>query len=110
MGMMIHRHKAKVNGAARKAAPSNKPKAENKEVKVDEPEKRQDGVFVKDIVDLNCFSVRTLNILYAADIRTVGDLTKLHKTDVLKLRNAGKTTLSEINDFFEKYGLEWNKD
>ena len=76
-------------------------------IKVDEPEKRQDGVFVKDIVDLNCFSVRTLNILYAADIRTVGDLTKLHKTDVLKLRNAGKTTLSEINDFFEKYGLEW---
>ena len=77
-------------------------------IKVDEPKKRQDGVFVKDIVDLNCFSVRTLNILYAADIRTVGDLTKLHKTDVLKLRNAGKTTLSEINDFFEKYGLEWN--
>ena len=78
-------------------------------IKVDEPEKRQDGVFVKDIVDLDCFSVRTLNILYAADIRTVGDLTKLHKTDVLKLRNAGKSTLGEINNFFEKYGLEWNK-
>lgn len=44
MGMMIHRHKAKVNGAARKAAPSNKPKAENKEVKVDEPEKVDDEV------------------------------------------------------------------
>ena len=77
------------------------------EKKDKELEKRQDGVFVKNIVDLNCFSVRTLNILYAAGIRTIADLTKLHKTDVLKLRNAGKGTLSEINDFFEKYGLEW---
>jgi DNA-directed RNA polymerase alpha subunit len=76
-------------------------------IKVDEPEKRQDGVFVKNIVDLSCFSVRTVNVLYAADIRTIADLTKLQKVDVLKLRNAGKGTLSEINDFFEKYGLEW---
>ena len=72
-----------------------------------ESEKRQDGVFVKNIGDLSCFSVRTVNVLYAADIRTIADLTKLQKVDVLKLRNAGKGTLSEINDFFEKYGLEW---
>ena len=76
------------------------------EKKDKEPEK-QDGVFVKNIVDLSCFSVRTVNVLYAADIRTIADLTKLQKVDVLKLRNAGKGTLSEINDFFEKYGLEW---
>ena len=76
-------------------------------IKVDESEKRQDGVFVKNIEDLSCFSVRTINVLYAADIRTIADLTKLQKVDVLKLRNAGKGTLSEINDFFEKYGLEW---
>ena len=71
-----------------------------------EHEKRQDGVFVQNLVELG-FSVRTLNILYAADIRTVADLTKMHKTDILKLRNAGKGTLKEIDDFFEKYGLKW---
>ena len=71
-----------------------------------EHEQRQDGVFVQNLVELG-FSVRTLNILYAADIRTVADLTKMHKTDILKLRNAGKGTLKEIDDFFEKYGLNW---
>lgn len=69
--------------------------------------KRQDGVFVKDLADLRCFSVRTLNVLSADGIRTVFDLTKLHETaDVMRNSYIGK----EIKDFFEKYGLEWNKD
>ena len=54
-------------------------------------------------------SVRTLNILIAAGIKTVEDLTKLHKTDVLKFRNAGRKTLIELDDFFDKHGLEWKK-
>ena len=54
-------------------------------------------------------SVRTLNILLAAGIKTVEDLTKLHKTDVLKFRNAGRKTLIELDDFFDKHGLEWKK-
>ena len=52
-------------------------------------------------------SVRTLNILYANDIETIGDLVKLHDTDILKLRNAGRKTLIELNVFMTLQGLEW---
>ena len=41
------------------------------------------------------------------DIETVGDLTRLHKTDLLKLRNFGKKCLIEIDDFLNELGLEW---
>lgn len=62
----------------------------------------------KKLVDYH-LSVRTLNILCAGGIETIGDLVKLHKTDILKLRNAGRKTLIELDDFMTLQGIEWAK-
>ena len=42
-------------------------------------------------------------------IETLGDLTKLHKTDWLKMRNSGKKSLGELDDLLTAHGLEWAK-
>ena len=62
------------------------------------------GVLSKRLVDCN-LSVRTLNGLHANGVDTVGDLVKLHKTDLLRMRNCGKKMLSELDDFLSDLGL-----
>ena len=47
------------------------------------------------LVDMN-LSVRALNCLKAADVETLGDLVQYNKTDLLKFRNFGKKSLSEL--------------
>lgn len=47
------------------------------------------------LVDMN-LSVRALNCLKAADVDTLGDLVQFNKTDLLKFRNFGKKSLSEL--------------
>lgn len=47
------------------------------------------------LVDMN-LSVRALNCLKAADVETLGDLVQFNKTDLLKFRNFGKKSLSEL--------------
>ncbi|MBF1507748.1 MAG: DNA-directed RNA polymerase subunit alpha, partial [Prevotella pallens] len=42
-------------------------------------------------------SVRALNCLKAADVETLGDLVQYNKTDLLKFRNFGKKSLSELD-------------
>jgi len=58
------------------------------------------------LVECN-LSVRSVNILHACGIETIGDLVKLHETDIRKLRNAGPKTIIELNDFMTLQGLEW---
>ena len=65
-------------------------------------------ILSKRLVDCE-LSVRTLNICHANDIETLGDLTKLHKTDWLKYRNGGKKSLIELDDLLAANGLEWAK-
>ena len=60
----------------------------------------------KRIEDCNV-SVRTMNICKANGIDTLGDLTKLHKTDWLKFRNGGKMSLIELDDLLHDNGLDW---
>lgn len=55
-------------------------------------------------------SVRTLNCLKASDIDTVGDICRYGKTDLLKMRNFGKKSLTEVDDFIEAQGLEFRMD
>jgi len=50
-------------------------------------------------------SVRALNCLKAADIETLGDLVAYKKTDLLKFRNFGKKSLTELEDLIENNGL-----
>lgn len=65
-------------------------------------------ILSKRLVDCE-LSVRTLNICHANGIETLGDLTKLHKTDWLKYRNGGKKSLIELDDLLSANGLEWAK-
>ena len=50
-------------------------------------------------------SVRALNCLESAEISTVGELVKRTEPELLKMRNFGKTTLSEIKIKLEAFGL-----
>lgn len=52
-------------------------------------------------------SVRTLNLCKANGIETLGDLTRLHKTDWLKFRNGGKKSLTELDELLTANGLTW---
>ena len=54
-----------------------------------------------------CFSVRTMNVLRAADLETVGDLLKLNCTALLQFRNFGKKSQEELNDFVKGIGKKW---
>lgn len=55
------------------------------------------------------FSVRTWNCLVAADVKTLGDLISLKKTDYLRLRGFGRISLGEIEDYATKFGYELKK-
>jgi DNA-directed RNA polymerase subunit alpha len=56
--------------------------------------------------DLN-LSVRALNCLKAADVETLGDLVSYNKTDLLKFRNFGKKSLTELEELVKSKNLEF---
>ena len=55
-------------------------------------------------------SVRALNCLKAADVETLGDLVQYNKTDLLKFRNFGKKSLTELDDLLESLNLSFGTD
>ncbi len=55
-------------------------------------------------------SVRALNCLKAADVETLGDLVQFNKTDLLKFRNFGKKSLTELDDLLESLNLSFGTD
>ena len=61
------------------------------------------------LVDMN-LSVRALNCLKAAEVDTLGDLVKFQKSDLLKFRNFGKKSLTELDDLLEHHGLSFGTD
>lgn len=61
------------------------------------------------LTDMN-LSVRALNCLKAAKVETLGDLVKYQKNDLLKFRNFGKKSLTELDDLLEQYGLSFGTD
>jgi DNA-directed RNA polymerase subunit alpha len=58
------------------------------------------------LVDMD-LSVRALNCLKAADVETLGDLVSFNKNDLLKFRNFGKKSLTELEDLVKAKGLEF---
>jgi DNA-directed RNA polymerase subunit alpha len=58
------------------------------------------------LVDMD-LSVRALNCLKAADIETLGDLVSYNKNDLLKFRNFGKKSLTELEELVESKGLNF---
>ena len=61
------------------------------------------------LVDLD-LSVRALNCLKAAEVDTLGDLVKFNKNDLLKFRNFGKKSLTELEDLLTTMGLNFGMD
>ena len=61
------------------------------------------------LVDLD-LSVRALNCLKAADVESLGDLVQYNRTDLLKFRNFGKKSLSELDDLLMGMGLNFGMD
>lgn len=70
------------------------------------PVDAQENTLTTKLVDCN-LSVRALNCLKNGGIETVGDLTRLNKTDLLRFRCFGKKTLNELDDFLDSIGLKW---
>jgi DNA-directed RNA polymerase subunit alpha len=56
------------------------------------------------LVDMD-LSVRALNCLKAADVEALGDLVAFAKSDLLKFRNFGKKSLTELEDLVDNKGL-----
>lgn len=50
-------------------------------------------------------STRTYNCLYRADIRTLGDITKLYLYELEKVRNLGSKSVKEVLQAIKKYGV-----
>jgi DNA-directed RNA polymerase subunit alpha len=61
------------------------------------------------LVDLD-LSVRALNCLKAAEVETLGDLVKFNKNDLLKFRNFGKKSLTELDELLEGMSLTFGMD
>jgi DNA-directed RNA polymerase subunit alpha len=55
-------------------------------------------------------SVRALNCLKAADVDTVGDLVRFNKNDLLKFRNFGKKSLTELDELLDTLCLSFGMD
>ncbi|MEN9346226.1 MAG: hypothetical protein RLZZ60_1695 [Bacteroidota bacterium] len=61
------------------------------------------------LADLD-LSVRAYNCLKAAEIRTLGELVAYDIDDLLKFRNFGKKSLSELEEFVREKGLNFGMD
>ena len=61
------------------------------------------------LVDMD-LSVRALNCLNSADVETLGDLVVFNKTDLLKFRNFGKKSLTELDELLANLNLSFGMD
>jgi len=61
------------------------------------------------LIDLD-LSVRALNCLKAADVETLGELVKFNKNDLLKFRNFGKKSLTELEELLSSMNLNFGMD
>ncbi|WP_407405071.1 DNA-directed RNA polymerase subunit alpha [Sodaliphilus sp.] len=55
-------------------------------------------------------SVRALNCLKSAEVETLGELVVFNKNDLLKFRNFGKKSLSELEELLATLGLSFGMD
>ena len=61
------------------------------------------------LTDLD-LSVRALNCLKAAEVETLGDLVTYTKNDLMKFRNFGKKSLTELEELVDIKGLQFGMD
>ena len=61
------------------------------------------------LIDMD-LSVRALNCLKAAEVDTLGDLVSFNKNDLMKFRNFGKKSLTELEELVKIKGLSFGMD
>ena len=75
----------------------------------DEEVLRTRQLLQKKLVDMG-LSVRALNCLKSADVETLGELVVYNKTDLLKFRNFGKKSLTELDEMLASLNLSFGMD
>lgn len=61
------------------------------------------------LVDMD-LSVRALNCLKSAEVETLGELVVFNRNDLLKFRNFGKKSLTELDELLANLGLSFGMD
>lgn len=61
------------------------------------------------LIDMD-LSVRALNCLKAAEVETLGELVSYNKSDLMKFRNFGKKSLTELENLVDVKGLNFGMD
>lgn len=79
------------------------------EEEVDAEKQRVANLLRTSIEDLN-LSVRAYNCLKSANINTIGELVARDEHDLLKFRNFGKKSLTELIDVIEEKNLQFGMD
>lgn len=75
----------------------------------DEEHNRMRTLLNQHLADMD-LSVRALNCLKAAEVDTLGELVRYHRADLLKFRNFGKKSLTELDELLERNGLAFGMD
>jgi DNA-directed RNA polymerase subunit alpha len=73
---------------------------------LDENSLQMKGLLLTKLVDLD-LSVRALNCLKAADVQTLGELVAFSKSDLMKFRNFGKKSLTELEELVASKNLSF---
>jgi DNA-directed RNA polymerase subunit alpha len=80
----------------------------------DIPEVDEEIIRIRKLLKMNVdeleLSVRSHNCLAAADIKTIGDLVRRDEQEMLKFRNFGRKSLSELTKILEEKGLHFGMD
>jgi DNA-directed RNA polymerase subunit alpha len=76
---------------------------------VDEEMLRMRKLLKTPLADLD-LSVRAYNCLKSADIKTLGDLARLEVADMMKFRNFGKKSLTELEQLIAEKNLTFGMD
>lgn len=87
----------------------------DEKITLDSEERIADDEFDEDILHMRQLlktkltdmdlSVRALNCLKAAEVETLGELVQYQRSDLLKFRNFGKKSLTELDELIEKKNL-----
>ncbi len=83
--------------------------AKAEEEPIDEEYLRMRKLLKTSLADLD-LSVRAFNCLKAADVRTLGDLVSLEISDMMKFRNFGKKSLTELEQLVADKSLTFGMD
>ncbi|NOY59776.1 MAG: DNA-directed RNA polymerase subunit alpha [Calditrichaeota bacterium] len=78
------------------------------------PEVDEEAIRIRNLLKMNVdeleLSVRSHNCLTAANIQTIGDLVSRDEQEMLKFRNFGRKSLTELNKILEEKGLHFGMD